>query len=159
MFTKQQNDNKHPSQNKNVLVEVWRRTLNKWNPFDDKVVKPALILAYSYPIPFEIRSNVWFIVTGSLDLMRKNRTVYEHLSQTHSKCIDVIEKDLKRTFLAKESNLKYEQILRRILVAFSNFNPDIGYTQGLCCCILISAECAHAFRNELYCWFHIAAIL
>merc|ERR1712228_134432 len=57
--------------------------------------------------------------------------VYEHLSQTQSKCIDVIEKDLKRTFLGKESNLKYEQLLRRILVAFSNLVPQIGYTQGM----------------------------
>ena len=31
----------HPSQNKDALIEVWRRTLSKWNPFDDKVVKPG----------------------------------------------------------------------------------------------------------------------
>ena len=88
-------------------------------------------MAYSWPIPIEIRSNVWFIVSGAFDLMRKNRNVFKHLSQINSKCIDVIEKDLKRTFLDKESNVKYEHQLRRILVAFSNFNPNIGYTQGM----------------------------
>ena len=34
---------KHPSQNKDVIVEVWRRTLRKWNPFEPKVVKPGTL--------------------------------------------------------------------------------------------------------------------
>lgn len=91
----------------------------------------ALILAYSYPIPDDIRSNVWFVISGGLDLIRKNRNVYDHLTQLDSKSADVIEKDLKRTFVGKEPNLKYEHILRRVLTAFSNFNPEIGYTQGM----------------------------
>jgi len=103
----------------------------KWNPFDATVVKPALILAYSYPIPEEIRSNVWFVVSGGLDLIRKNRNVYSHLTQLDSKSADVIEKDLKRTFVGKVANEKWEKIMRRILIAFSNFNPEIGYTQGM----------------------------
>eukprot|EP01084_Bolivina_argentea_P242556 406871_1 len=98
------NATNHPSpHNKNALIEVWRRTLNKWNPFDDKIVKPALILAYSYPIPHEMRSNVWFIISGARDLMTKNRNVFEHLTTSlgDTKCTDGIEKDLTRTFLTR----------------------------------------------------------
>ena len=46
----------HPSQNKDALIEVWRRTLTKWNPFDDKVVKPGkqycILLNYLYTVSF-----------------------------------------------------------------------------------------------------------
>ena len=62
----------------------------------------------------EIRSNVWFTLSGALDLTRKNRNVYSHLAQLPSKSADVIEKDLKRTFSTKAANLKYCAILRRL---------------------------------------------
>ena len=45
--------NSHPSQNKDALVEIWRRTLNKWNPFDDKVVKPGI-----YPFHYIINLQI-----------------------------------------------------------------------------------------------------
>jgi len=71
------------------------------------------------------------VISGALNLMKKNRNVFDDLSRINSKCIDVIEKDLKRTFMLKETNIKYEHKLRKILIAFSNFDPQIGYTQGM----------------------------
>eukprot|EP01084_Bolivina_argentea_P237894 399700_1 len=65
--------------------------------------------------------------------MCKNGSVYEFLIETkpNKKCIDQIEKDLCRSFRSKQMIEKYKHKLRRILIAYSNFNRSIPYTQGM----------------------------
>eukprot|EP00483_Globobulimina_turgida_P010420 UN10441 len=65
--------------------------------------------------------------------MCKNCNVYEFLSDTkpNEKCMNQIEKDLCRSFRCKDMIVKYKHKLRRILIAYSNFNRSIPYTQGM----------------------------
>jgi hypothetical protein len=84
-------------------------------------------------IPQELRSLIWPLLTTARRRQRLNLLAYNDILQTNAhKTNDFtkqIEKDLPRTLLIqKEEHLP---ILRRILVAFSWVNPNIGYCQSM----------------------------
>jgi hypothetical protein len=61
-----------------------------------------------------------------------NATIFEQFKQEKYKIDSLIDMDIPRTF--PELNPLFEQVhslsesLREILIAFSQFRPDIGYT-------------------------------
>ena len=115
-----------------ALEQLWLEIINKWNGVDDKEL--AIDLSYTNPIPNQLRSNAWFIISGARDLMHKNRNVYEFLIEkipTSKQSIDQIDKDLPRTFKSQQLNNMYNPKLRRILIAYANLTPSIPYTQGM----------------------------
>ena len=76
---------------------------------------------------------MWLNYTGALQVMQESKGYYNHISTMpeplDSKPIKQIDKDISRTFSGDESFSKEE--LRRILVAYSVRNPNVGYCQGL----------------------------
>ncbi|KAL3233146.1 GTPase-activating protein GYP3 [Nakaseomyces bracarensis] len=101
-------------------------------------------------IPAEWRGNAWWYFARGQDKLNKNKDVYDkllakmdQLMKTDKKKIqdlDIIERDLHRTF---PDNLHFQHdtfkgqepplilSLRRVLVAFSLYNPKIGYCQSM----------------------------
>lgn len=108
-------------------------------------------------IPPDWRGNAWFFYAGGPSIVAKHHGVYDSLvknaneggvSETDE---EIIERDLNRTFpdnikfkpdprpdLARDSTLTIPepetpilQSLRRVLRAFSIYNPRIGYCQSL----------------------------
>lgn len=101
-------------------------------------------------IPAEWRGNAWWYFARGQDKLNKNKDVYDKLLEkmnlymkTDKKKIqdlDIIERDLHRTF---PDNLHFQHdtfkgqepplilSLRRVLVAFSLYNPKIGYCQSM----------------------------
>lgn len=106
-------------------------------------------------IPGDWRGNAWWYFANGDDMLKKNVGKYKSLvdqvemliqSQTDEKYskiymnMEIIERDLNRTF---PDNLYFQQdpdsskeprmisALRRILVAFSIYNPKIGYCQSM----------------------------
>ena len=114
------------------LLELWEQILHA---HDTKVNRKLSVqLAYSYPIPHDLRSNAWFILSDARELCLKNRNIYNHLIHTkpsNKHAIEQIEKDILRTFGTKEMSDQYSSKLRKILVAYSNCNVSVSYTQGM----------------------------
>ena len=109
-------------------------------------------------IPAEWRGNAWWHFARGQDLLNKNKGLYQRLlvkvselqeiktrnkkntNSIHLPDLDVIERDLNRTFpdnihFQKESfQLTDPPIinsLRNVLIAFSLYNPNIGYCQSM----------------------------
>lgn len=98
-------------------------------------------------IPAEWRGQAWWHFARGQEKLSKNIGVYDKLleglnrkrEQPHSKDVEVIERDLHRTF---PENIHFQktqeaeeplmiQSLRRVLLAFSVYNPKIGYCQSM----------------------------
>lgn len=100
-------------------------------------------------IPAEWRGNAWWHFARGQEKLNKNKGLYDKLlTQMNDKTkkkkaitdLDVIERDLNRTF---PDNIHFQRetfqddeptmikALRRVLVAFSWYNPKIGYCQSM----------------------------
>lgn len=97
-------------------------------------------------IPPEWRGEAWFFYAGGLDRLHKNVGVYEKIvadtQGVTNKDTEVIERDLNRTFpdnihfnslILHNERVETEKVqsLRRVLVAFAHYQPQIGYCQSL----------------------------
>ena len=102
-------------------------------------------------IPAEWRGNAWWHFARGEEMLQKNKGLYDKLlakaktlkkntKQKGNDDFDIIERDLGRTFpdnihFHKEAYQKDEPImiqsLRRILVAFTLYDPSIGYCQSM----------------------------
>lgn len=109
-------------------------------------------------IPSEWRGNAWFFYAGGYERLNKHVGVYDKIVKdtigVKNKDTEAIERDLNRTFpdnihfnnLPKDSksvkdpkdiqdndinNKPMIKSLRRVLVAFSHYQPQIGYCQSL----------------------------
>ncbi|KAL4466571.1 hypothetical protein ABPG73_015142 [Tetrahymena malaccensis] len=92
-------------------------------------------------IPYDVRKDVWLILSNVEELKMQHKTFnYEVMSKTESPSDRLILKDLNRTF----SDMRFFQIydkhdktyegrekLLRVLRAYSHFDQEIGYTQGM----------------------------
>ncbi|CAG8603251.1 912_t:CDS:2 [Paraglomus occultum] len=106
-------------------------------------------------VPPSLRGQVWFHYSGAETKMKVHPGLYDMLvmksldPKTQNEYAEIIERDLHRTFpenikfkattdvtddpsstLATE-NVPMIQSLRRVLVAFSLYSPNIGYCQSL----------------------------
>lgn len=107
-------------------------------------------------IPPEWRGNAWFFYAGGYEKLSKNVGTYERIVKAtynvKTKDTEVIERDLNRTFpdniyfnssikgvfssletlqQEKEQETLLIKSLRRVLVAFAQHQPQIGYCQSL----------------------------
>lgn len=100
-------------------------------------------------IPAEWRGNAWWYYARGDEMLNKNKGLYSRLlkkveenknNKNMIQDIDVIERDLNRTFpdnihFHRESFQKEEpfmiQALRRVLLAFSIYDTEIGYCQSM----------------------------
>ena len=122
----------------------------RFPPKSDKVKKMV-----RKGIPAEWRGNAWFFYGGGYEKWNKHKGVYLKIVQdtagVKNKDTEVIERDLYRTFPDNvyyneliSSNGNYSEAfqtprnetelvksLRRVLVAFSQYQPQIGYCQSL----------------------------
>ncbi|SCU97354.1 LAME_0F19394g1_1 [Lachancea meyersii CBS 8951] len=99
-------------------------------------------------IPAEWRGQAWWQFARGQEKLNRNKGVYDKLlaslndrnDKVFSRDLEVIERDLHRTFpenihFQKQPNDNEEplmiQSLRRVLLAFSDYNPKIGYCQSM----------------------------
>lgn len=106
-------------------------------------------------IPSEYRGQAWFFYAGGYEKLNKGVGVYEKIVEdtrnVSNKDTEVIERDLNRTFpdnkyfnnnLTQDSpdaNSTFDRAsetpmittLRRVLIAFAHYQPQIGYCQSL----------------------------
>lgn len=101
-------------------------------------------------IPAEWRGNAWFFYAKGHDKLSSNKGLYDKLctqvAGLRNHDTDLIERDLHRTFpdnihfrneeaedggRSRESETVMIKLLRRVLTAFSVYQPKIGYCQSL----------------------------
>lgn len=119
------------------------RVPTRFPPKSDKVKKLV-----RRGIPNEWRGSAWFFYAGGYDKLNKHVGVYDQIvrdtKNIHNKDTDVIDRDLLRTFPdnkyfnptlvdpeANALNGPMIKSLRRVLVAFAHYQPQIGYCQSL----------------------------
>jgi hypothetical protein len=87
-------------------------------------------------IPKVVREHAWLILSGALQKVRARHPSYISLfprALEESRHVDLIDLDISRTFQdsAEWRRKKFDQVTRRILIAYSIRNPTLGYCQGL----------------------------
>eukprot|EP01083_Nonionella_stella_P097775 274849_1 len=134
----------HHKKDDNNLLDVWKNYLREWTKISNsgrslEIGKAAQLLAASHPVPNELRSEIWFVTSGAKQLMAKqstnHETTYSYLSNKQdTPYMNQINKDYERTFVTKDIPIirhKIQKQLRRMLIGYANYNPDIGYAQGM----------------------------
>ncbi|KAF6068960.1 Rab-GTPase-TBC domain family protein [Candida albicans] len=134
-----------------VLTNNNNNIPTRFPPRSDKVKKMI-----RRGIPPEWRGNAWFFYAGGYEKLSKNVGTYERIVKAtynvKTKDTEVIERDLNRTFpdniyfnssikgvfssletlqQEKEQETLLIKSLRRVLVAFAQHQPQIGYCQSL----------------------------
>lgn len=84
-------------------------------------------------IPSRVRGLMWQAMSKSASLHLE--TVYEQLCKEKSPHERIIQRDLARTFpridMFKQENGQGQSSMKRILEAYSLYDTDVGYCQGL----------------------------
>lgn len=87
-------------------------------------------------IPESFRKGAWFRMSGGLALASKkeNSGTYTTLSQKKGPCEQQIAVDLDRSFPEHPMFAKGGKgipMMERVLTAYSNYDPEVGYCQGM----------------------------
>eukprot|EP01135_Chromosphaera_perkinsii_P003720 Nk52_evm38s252 gene=Nk52_evmTU38s252 len=89
-------------------------------------------------IPNELRGQVWPLLCGSSQLMKKHPGKFDELVASDESVnghIPVIERDINRTYpnhqLFRSADSSHLLDLYNVLKAYSVYNPDVGYCQGM----------------------------
>lgn len=143
--------------------EFWTRVVENY----DGVVEseqPELLEAVAKGIPKEFRGIVWQSVAKSKSIVMEE--LYMHLKTEPSIHEKAIKRDLTRTsFFTNVEAVDKAGELFNVIKAYSNFDPDVGYTQGMafiaiplimnmteseCFCLLLTLMKDYEIR-ELFC--------
>ena len=162
-------NSKDEEQKNSEFAIIWQKLIVQWNSEDAKLVKCAKsmtkcmchLLKFNFrthyyvhlivdgPIPTNMRAEAWFVISGAAHLQNQHKSLYERLYSCSSDKSDLIEKDLPRTYasniVALHTRKGSQHCLRRILTAYSNFDPSLGYCQGM---NYIAGFLVHIFKGS-----------
>ncbi|KAM7345168.1 USP6 N-terminal-like protein isoform 1-T1 [Cochliomyia hominivorax] len=113
----------------------WMKMLASWNPHHEKLRKRVF-----KGIPDRMRWPAWKKLLNVEESIEKNRDVYQRmldLSRKYSTEVRQIDSDVNRQFrdnLAFRERYSVKQVsLFNVLNAYSIYNPELGYCQGMAC--------------------------
>jgi len=113
----------------NKAIRKWEQMLKQWKLNCFKPDVPLLRkLIRLWGIPPAMRADVWLVLAGVFEVMVPG--LYNKLIGKPSIHIGQINVDIPRTF-GRWSTEDKKNSLRRVLVAYSNYRPEIGYCQGM----------------------------
>lgn len=114
------------------VIKVLISPSHLWSP---QRLSPGVKRLVEEGLPSVVREHVWFYLSGGLHLLRTRRPKYlSHFPRAlDSSFSDLIDLDIQRTFADDpEWRLKgYDQVTRRVLLAYADRNKSVGYCQGL----------------------------
>ncbi|CRG94985.1 GTPase-activating protein, putative [Plasmodium gallinaceum] len=113
-------------------LEKKKKYYVEYNRKINSIIKDEVIKG----IPDHIRGFAWQILVQSY-MYKENNEIkrYEHYLSINNKYENTIKKDINRTYpkhiLFKNNYEKGQKILFNVLKAYSNYNSDLGYCQGM----------------------------
>ncbi|KJP89438.1 hypothetical protein AK88_00881 [Plasmodium fragile] len=114
------------------VLEKWSSMINRDINWFMKTHRTTFLRRVKRGIPQKYRWKVWFQITNSKILLNKYQKKYYFLSKKKSNYTNLIMIDISRTFPELLIFDKYAQEqLFRILNAYSNVEPSVGYCQGM----------------------------
>lgn len=143
--------------------EFWGRVVENYNEVVENE-QPELLEAVAKGVPKAFRGIVWQSVARSKSVDMEE--LYMHLKTESSIHEKAIKRDLTRTsFFTNVEAVDKAGELFNVIKAYSNFDPDVGYTQGMafiaipliinmteseCFCLLVTLMKEYEIR-ELFC--------
>ncbi|WPK26910.1 hypothetical protein PUMCH_004278 [Australozyma saopauloensis] len=143
--------------------DFWTRVVENYQDVVENE-QPELLEAVAKGIPKEFRGIVWQSVARSKSVVMEE--LYMHLKTEESVHEKAIKRDLTRTsFYTNVEAVDKAGELFNVIKAYSNFDPDVGYTQGMvfiavplimnmteseCFCLLVTLMKEYELR-ELFC--------
>ncbi|OHS96689.1 ecotropic viral integration site [Tritrichomonas foetus] len=110
------------------------QSYSTWRNFPRKVIKRRIMKG----IPDGMRMWAWQLILDpkafkNVQLLNQRETVQSFVEKGRMECCNIIEVDLPRTMPQMVMFSKTDAIdsLRSILHAYSNYDSDLGYTQGM----------------------------
>lgn len=120
------------TKNQSKYINDWPYIIANW----DSLVKNSrsiIIKSLRRDIPTKYKPTVWKLLLNIENVKRKANFTYKSLNKDNSSDSRIISVDVPRTFCSTiplVSEICYKQ-LSNILNAYSNVDPDVGYTQGM----------------------------
>ncbi|KAI0464076.1 hypothetical protein LJB42_001677 [Komagataella kurtzmanii] len=113
----------------NIDWEFWSDVVNDYSSVVEK--DPELLISrVSMGMPKEIRGMIWQLITNSKSYVLEE--LYATLKSEESLFGKAIKRDLCRTSFVTNSDMRHKSNeLYQIIKAYSIFDPELGYTQGL----------------------------
>uniref|UniRef100_A0A7M6DP46 Rab-GAP TBC domain-containing protein n=1 Tax=Clytia hemisphaerica TaxID=252671 RepID=A0A7M6DP46_9CNID len=131
-------------------LDNWKEILDKWTDFNTKPSKLTQCIRRGN-LPNAVRGDVWQRLSGNEKDDEINRS-YEVLFNKDSQQEQVILWDVTRTFPAherfREANGKGQNALYHISKAYSNYDEEVAYCQGLS--FIIATFLLHVEEKEAY---------
>ena len=137
----------------------WIRMMGKAEVGAEFPFKKKLIRRCAKGIPDSMRSRAWWWLVGAARRKDSSSITLDELEATpitegHAvfKILDVIERDLHRTYPAHEMFFSKDGVgqseMRRILRAYAVLDPDLGYCQGMG--MVIGCVLMHVPRDQAF---------
>ena len=124
---------------KNILLNIF---IDNFNSYYDNLDNKEFIKLILSGIPDFLRPIIWHIILEKKHKAIKKQSLNECLNkEQNNNYFKQISKDINRTFIINNEdnssiindNINEDKInkLKNILIAISNYNSEIGYTQGM----------------------------
>ncbi|XP_027195339.1 GTPase activating protein and centrosome-associated [Dermatophagoides pteronyssinus] len=117
-------------------IQAWHNIMEKWNK-ENLSVRPRQLanMIRRGGIPQALRPEIWQLLSGAHEIEEKILPKYKLFVTQESSYESIILRDISRTFTAHEkfrdSGSDQQESLFRICKAYSNYDSEIGYCQGL----------------------------
>ncbi|OQV20514.1 USP6 N-terminal-like protein [Hypsibius exemplaris] len=131
------NDNKKMVETEMARVDKWLKMLQNWDYFTRPGSEKLKNRIYK-GIPNKVRSEVWLRLLKINEIKQEQEGVYKKmrdLARLHSPEIRQIDLDVNRTYrnheMFRERYGVKQQALFHVLAAYSMYNTEVGYCQGM----------------------------
>lgn len=124
--------------NEQSRTKKWLKMIREWNQLSDSILPQKLEKRIRKGIPDSLRGEIWRRLLGIPKLLIEQKGKYHEMLEfglKHSKDRRQIDLDVNRTYrnhiMFRERYSMKQCMLFRILVAYSIYNSEIGYCQGM----------------------------
>ena len=113
-------------------VRDWKYIIQNWD-YLLKNSRSTILRSLRLGVPTKYRGEVWYLLTNAKEVKAKANFTYASLNKTESNSTRIISVDVPRTLPTWQPATTTGLLdqLQRLLNAYANVDPELGYTQGM----------------------------